>query len=863
MQGQCLSTTKAALVGAGWFAVVASMALVACGTDQIHPFDSGGFGDASEASVMDARTGGQHDASSPASDASRDAPRTHVDASGAHDAGKSPEASVDGLASDARDGGYLGDASDASDAPVYDGFVPDACPATFTLPDNGYTTVSLETDYNQWTTAIPMASNGSGTWTVTTPIPNGVDVEYKFVADGNWITNPADPIIDLPSLTEGMNYNNILQAVTCGGYPPGTLTLVGGTVTTTATSYAFQVTFTPGSAPLDPSKTVITLNGATLTSSDYSYNAAVRTFTVSVSSGVTSPNKYGYLFQVVDTKDNPARLFVPFWIGSTSFEWTDAFLYEVMVDRFYHGGTSLEGPNGPPTVDAGDWHGGDFGGVTQQIESGYFAQMGVNALWLSSPVLNTRLYEEGSGANAGYDFSSYHSYFPIATGWTYGSETDPMFVDAGIDNPIDPHFGTADDLRTLVNTAHQHGMRVLTDLVVNHIFGDSNPPAPQAPQLGPIASVHLSDQAWFNSPYSPSINDCGNENLWDTPETQDWNRADCWFDPYLPDLNSTDPTVDDVIANHAVWLMEQFNLDGFRVDAVKQVDHDLCLDMRAKVNAAVSTGLPVYMVGEALGSVEANVFDCVGDTMLNGSVDDGLHNTIVGTILQQDTSSEGAAQDLYNGVVYDEGSSWTGSVPGALMGHFFGSHDTPRAISLAEGDSTGEPLTDPPPYQETNPVAFQRLELAQTFLLTYDSIPILWMGDEFGQPGTIDPDCRRMMRFGNQLSMLESQTLAHLATLGNLRAAHPALRRGPRTNLWVDSVFYADGRNLGTDITVVALNLDPNNTQTRTMNVGNIGLTGTVTDAISGTMVAVAPGGGYESSLTITLAPLTGAVFTN
>ena len=228
--------------------------------------------------------------------------------------------------------------------------------------------------------------------------------------------------------------------------------------------------------------------------------------------------------------------------------------------------------------------------------------------------------------------------------------------------------------------------------------------------------------------------------------------------------------------------MEQFNLDGFRVDAVKQVNNDLCVDMRSKIGAAISTNLPFYIVGEALGASTANVMDCVGDTKFNGSVDDPLHNTIVGTILQEDSN---AASDLDNGVIADE-STWTGVVPDALMGHFFGSHDTPRAISLAEGDSNGNPWTAPPPAQETNPAAFEQLQLAHAFLLTYDSIPIVWMGDEFGQPGTIDPDCRRMMRFGSALSASSRATLTNFQKLGTARAAHSALRRGTRTRLWVD-----------------------------------------------------------------------------
>ncbi len=652
---------------------------------------------------------------------------------------------------------------------------PTTCPETFSLPDNGYTTVELETDYDTWTTAIPMTKSAGGPWQVTTPVPYGKDVEYKFVADGNWIVNASQPTVELPS-QQGTNTNNIAQAITCGRPAPGALQLVGGDVTTSATSYSFQVVFVPGGADLDPSKTVVTLNGAPVAASAVPYDAGTHTFTVSVSSGVTPPNKYGYLFQVEDKNGNPATLFVPFWIEASTFAWTDSFMYEVMVDRFLAGGTSKAGPNGPPTDPVGDWKGGDFGGVTQKIEAGYFDAMGVNTLWLSSPVLGTKLCEMGAGANVGHCLSGYHSYFPIASGWTYGSENDPLFSGNGITNPIEPHFGVAADLVALVNAAHQHGIRVVTDLVVNHVFADSSPPSGQKAQIAPLSFAHQADLAWFNIPYASGINDCGNENLWDTSTTQTWNRADCWFDPYLPDLNSTNPSVDDALSDHAVWLMEQFNLDGFRVDAVKQVTNALCVDMRSKVSAAISTKLPFYMVGEALGGVVANVMDCVNPSMFDGSMDDPLHNTIVGTILQGDSN---AGTDLDNGVLSDE-ATWTGVTPSALMGHFFGSHDTARAISLAAWEDVGDPWSNPPPAQETSLTAFSRLSLAHAFLLTYDSSPIIWMGDEFGMPGAIDPDCRRMMRFDSALSSLETATLTNLQKLGTARAACRGSRRsGP------------------------------------------------------------------------------------
>src|SRR5262249_17306231 len=325
-----------------------------------------------------------------------------------------------------------------------------------------------------------------------------------------------------------------------------------------ASSYSFQVDFFPDGAELDTTKTIVTLNGATVT---VPYDATTHAFTISVSSGITAPNKFGYVFRVTDLNGKSATLFVPFWVEATTWDWKDTFLYEIMVDRFLGAGTSKAGPTGGHTAPAGDWMGGDFGGVTQKINAGYFDNMGVNALWISSPVRGTPLCEMGAAnsPNAPYCLSGYHSYFPIATGWTWGSESDPIFT--GISDPIEPHFGTSADLTALVNAAHARGIRVLVDLVVNHVFADGAPPFAQTPQLAPLWVAHQSDNGWFNIPYNASQNDCGFQNLWDVSTSSQWNRTNCWFDPYLPDFNTTNSTVNDEVADHAVWLMENFNLD--------------------------------------------------------------------------------------------------------------------------------------------------------------------------------------------------------------------------------------------------------------------------------------------------------------
>jgi glycosidase len=740
---------------------------------------------------------------------------------------------------------------------------PDAnkwCAHTFSFAGGGTEkSIDVEGSWDNWQVPVHLTATGNN-WSASVDIPYNTAVEYKFhvtYMNGTdaWVTDPASSV----TVMDGNNTNSLLAAATCDPFKcetarqSGPVLQLAAQPTVTASGYSFVVDFFPDGAELDTTKTIIELNGATVAAGTVPYDATAHTFTVSVPSGVTAPDKIGYVFRVTDLNGKSATLFVPFWVEATTYEWQDAFIYEVMIDRFLHGGTSKAGPTGSPTNAAGDWKGGDFGGVTQKITDGYFDNMGVRTLWISSPILSTSLCEMGAtgSANAPYCLSGYHSYFPIATGWVYGSESDPLFTSNGITQPIDPHFGTADDLHTLVNTAHKHGIRVLTDLVVNHVFADASPPLGQTGQRAPLFITHGTDNAWFNLPYNAGTNDCGLDNLWDTATSSTWNRTNCWFNPFLPDFNTTSATVNDAVVNHAVWLMEEFNLDGFRVDATKQVMNNICSDLRGKIAAAISTNLPFYMVGEALGSNPDFIMDCVGADKLDGSVNDPLHNTMVNTFL---TGSENG-NSLDGDVQYDE-STWTGRYSGALMGHFFGSHDVPRAISIAAGN-VGNQWSSAPPAQETNANAFKRLSLAHAFLLTYNPIPILWMGDEFGQPGSSDPDNRRMMRFGAALSTAETNTLTNFQKLGKARAAHSAFRRGARTRLWVDTTFYAYGRVDGSDIVVAAFNLDANNSRTQTFSVSNIGLTGTVTDALSGTTATVSSG-----NLTVTVPALTAVVFT-
>lgn len=139
------------------------------------------------------------------------------------------------------------------------------------------------------------------------------------------------------------------------------------------------------------------------------------------------------------------------------FSWDNVNMYFVMTDRFVNGDSSNDNSYGRG-LDAngnkvsgydtreGYFHGGDLKGMTSKIEDGYFDNLGVNAIWITAP------YEQIHGAmtGEGYKHFSYHGYWALD------------FTE------VDKNMGTAEDLEKFIDTAHEHGIRVVFDIVMNH-----------------------------------------------------------------------------------------------------------------------------------------------------------------------------------------------------------------------------------------------------------------------------------------------------------------------------------------------------------------------------------------------------------
>lgn len=156
-------------------------------------------------------------------------------------------------------------------------------------------------------------------------------------------------------------------------------------------------------------------------------------------------------------------LLVPFStvVGQTQsvdFSWDNATVYRVLTDRFSSGdkdnntayGRGLDGSGSSYDVDSlGHFLGGDFVGLTGWLDDGYFDDLGVNVLWLSSPVEQVQGWVGGgSGEYQKYGFDG----------------TLPLDF-----TELDKALGTKEEFKTLVDSAHRKGMRVIIDVQLNHV----------------------------------------------------------------------------------------------------------------------------------------------------------------------------------------------------------------------------------------------------------------------------------------------------------------------------------------------------------------------------------------------------------
>lgn len=375
-------------------------------------------------------------------------------------------------------------------------------------------------------------------------------------------------------------------------------------------------------------------------------------------------------------------------------------LYFLLVDRFFNGDKSNDAPVQDERVDPrANYHGGDLAGVQQKLEEGFFDELGVNTIWISP------LNQNPEGAFQEFPeprrwFSGYHGYWPVSS------------------SRVDHRFGSNDELKALVQAVHQRDNKIILDFVANHVH-----------EQHPLFKAHPD---WKTELY---LEDSTlNIRIWDA------QRLTTWFDTFLPSLDFSKNEVVETQSDSALYWLTEFGIDGFRHDATKHIPETFWRRISQKIKT--KTGGTVFQIGETFGSREL-IGSYVGSGMMDGQFDFNLYFDLRRVLTDEQPDTRQLLQSLNASLAYYGYHS--------LMGNVSGNHDMPRFIAIAGGDL--KPGEDPKEAGWNrkigvgDPVGYRKLEQLLAFLMTAPGLPVIYYGDEFGMSGADDPDNRRDMRF--------------------------------------------------------------------------------------------------------------------
>ncbi|WP_374683964.1 pullulanase-type alpha-1,6-glucosidase [Streptomyces sp. TBY4] len=485
--------------------------------------------------------------------------------------------------------------------------------------------------------------------------------------------------------------------------------------------------------------------------------------------------------------------------------------YFVLPDRFANGdprndrggltGSRLE--TGLDPTDKGFYQGGDLKGITDRLD--YIKGLGTTAIWMAPIFKNQPVQGTGKDVSAGY-----HGYW--ITDFTQ----------------VDPHFGTNADLERLIDKAHKKGMKVFFDVITNHTAdvvdyreasygylskgafpyltkdgeafedsdyvggkfpktdGDSFPRTPFVPE----AKKNLKVPAWLNDP------------------TMYHNRGDSTFagessdqgDFFgLDDLWTERPEVVEGMEKIYEKWVEEFDVDGFRIDTVKHVNTGFWTQWATALDAyAARKGRKdFFMFGEVYSADTAITSPYVTRGRLDATLDFPLQEAI------RSYAAQGADAGRLASVFGDDYRYTTDKANAYEQVTFLGNHDMGRFGTFLKQDRPGAGEQE----------LLDRYRLANELMFLSRGNPVIYSGDEQGFTGAGgDKDARQPLFASKAADYLDDDQLGTVRThasdaydpehplykqisaLAKLTKEHPALRDGVQSERFSDGSAYAFAR---------------------------------------------------------------------
>ena len=394
--------------------------------------------------------------------------------------------------------------------------------------------------------------------------------------------------------------------------------------------------------------------------------------------------------------------------NADDFDWDESVIYFMVTDRFFDGNESNNTASGAKTYgkdNAGLYHGGDFAGITQKLD--YLEDLGINTIWITPIVENipgvtvTDTGKEDVPYNA-----AYHGYW--ASDFT----------------KLNPTLGTKEEFQTLIDQAHNRGIRIMVDIVVNHAGYDT--------EFGNM--IRSGDDVVSGSDQKDSLSN-------------------------LPDFRTEDPAVSAQLVKWQTQWVKDFGIDYFRVDTVKHVENDTWAELK---NALTKTDPNFKMIGEYAGGGYASNGNTLGtgemDSDLDFDFNDQAANFVKGNISSVENflaSRNSALNNTY------------------MTGQFLGSHDE---------DGFKQKLLDGGMKEDAATAASM---VAASLQITAKGQPVIYYGEEIGLTG-LNNYPYQTNRYDFDWSMVnnDNKTYQHYKKMLSIRNAYTdVFARGDRKTI--------------------------------------------------------------------------------
>ncbi len=356
-------------------------------------------------------------------------------------------------------------------------------------------------------------------------------------------------------------------------------------------------------------------------------------------------------------------------------------VYLLMPDRFANGDESNDKFDDmfDTQVDRkSPWlrHGGDLQGIIEHLD--YFNELGVTALWLT-PIIENNTHQTNEGGTMRSSYNGYH------------------FTDQ---YQMDRRFGENTAYQKLINEAHKKGIKIIQDAVYNHVGED----AWLVKDLPSKNWLHNWDK-YTNTSYKDQPLIDVNGSKYDKKITEEG-----WFTSFLPDLNQKEPLLATYLIQHALWTIEFFNIDAWRIDTYIYND----MEFMNRCNKAILDEHPnMLLFGEsAVNTVISqsyftkNNLNIPFKCNLPSSCDFQVQGAI-NTALKENFGWNEGVNRLYTTLSQD----LVYQNPEKLV-PFVENHDTDRYFSVIGED-------------------FNKYKLGLTWLYTVRGVPQMYYGTEF------------------------------------------------------------------------------------------------------------------------------------